>query len=83
MIFTSGFCSFRYLPVPVMVPPVSTALAFSSMKNYMYYANGSSVYRVNLSQTPLKEELQFTLPEENITLLKFNLYQKPENMQRS
>jgi len=57
--------------------------AFSSIKNYMYYASGGNVYRVNLSQTPLKEELQFTLEGEDITLLKFNLYQKPENMQKS
>ncbi len=57
--------------------------AFSSLKNYMYYASGGNVYRVNLSQTPLKEELQFTLEGEDITLLKFNLYQKPENIQKS
>lgn len=57
--------------------------AFSSLKNYMYYASGSNVYRVNLSETPLKEELQFTLEGENITMMKFNLYQNAENAARS
>lgn len=57
--------------------------AFSSLKNYMYYACGSDVYRVDLSQEPLKEELQFSLDGEEITCLKFNLYQKSENMQKS
>ncbi len=60
-----------------------TLYAFSSLKNYMYYANGNSVYRVNLSQTSLKEELQFTLEGENITMLKFNLYQNGENLDKS
>lgn len=57
--------------------------AFSSLKNYMYYSSGSNLYRVNLSQIPLKEELQLSLPGEEITCLKFNLYQKSENLQRS
>lgn len=57
--------------------------AFSSLKNYMYYAVGNSVYRVDLSSDTLKEELQFTLKGERITCLKFNLYQKTENMQKS
>lgn len=57
--------------------------AFSSLKNYMYYAVGSNVYRVDLSRTPLEEELQFTLQGEEITCLKFNLYQRTENMQKS
>lgn len=57
--------------------------AFSSLKNYMYYAVGNNVYRVDLSQTPLKEELQFSLSGEEITCLKFNLYQKAENYQKS
>jgi hypothetical protein len=57
--------------------------AFSSLKNYMYYAVGSKVYRVDLSAQNPKEELQFELPGENITCLKFNLYQKSENMSRS
>lgn len=57
--------------------------AFSSLKNYMYYAVGGKVYRVDLSAQPIKEELQFELPGERITCLKFNLYQKSENMSRS
>lgn len=57
--------------------------AFSSLKNYMYYSTGSSVYRVDLSQKHLEAELQFSLPGETITCMKFNLYQKAENMQKS
>ena len=57
--------------------------AFSSLKNYMYYSVGDKVYRVDLSASPAQSELQFSLPGENITCLKFNLYQKTENMQRS
>jgi hypothetical protein len=49
----------------------------------MYYAVGSKVYRVDLAAQNPKEELQFELPGENITCLKFNLYQKSENMSRS
>ena len=57
--------------------------AFSSLKNYMYYACGSSVYRVNLSASPIKEELQFTLDGEQITMMKFNLYQNADNASKS
>lgn len=57
--------------------------AFSSLKNYMYYAVGSKVYRVDLSADVIEEELQFELPGETITCMKFNLYQKSENMQKS
>ena len=57
--------------------------AFSSLKNYMYYASGSKVYRVDLSKSPAKEELQFVLNGEDITCMKFNLYQNSENMRRS
>lgn len=57
--------------------------AFSSLKNYMYYAVGSDVYRVDLSADILKEELQFTLSGEDVTCLKFNLYQRQENMHLS
>ena len=57
--------------------------AFSSLKNYMYYAVGSKVYKVDLSADVIREELQFELPGESITCLKFNLYQKSENMQKS
>lgn len=57
--------------------------AFSSLKNYMYYASGSKVYRVDLSEQNIKEEVQIELPGERITCLKFNLYQRSENMSRS
>lgn len=57
--------------------------AFSSLKNYMYYAVGGTVCRVDLSASPIRAEVQFTLPGETITCLKFNLYQKAENMQKS
>lgn len=60
-----------------------TLYAFSSLKNYMYYAVGSTVYRVDLSADRIREEEQFTLPGEEITCLKFNLYQNAENAQRS
>ena len=53
----------------------ATCFAFSSLRNYMYYAVGGTVYRVNLSETPLKAERQFTLRGETITMMKFNLYQ--------
>lgn len=57
--------------------------AFSSLKNYMYYAVGGTVYRVDLSETPAKEEIQFILSGETVTCLKFNLYQRTENMAES
>lgn len=57
--------------------------AFSSLKNYLYYAVGSTVYRVDLSSEHLREEVQFTLDGEKITCMKFNLWQKSENLQRS
>ena len=57
--------------------------AFSSLKNYMYYSAGSTVYRVDLSESPLRAEEQFSLPGEDITCMKFNLYQRSENMQKS
>ena len=57
--------------------------AFSSLKNYMYYASGSIVYRVDLSEKPLKAVEQFRLSGETVTCLKFNLYQRSENMQKS
>lgn len=57
--------------------------AFSSLKNYMYYAVGGIVYRVDLSADVLKEEVQLEFPGERITCLKFNLFQKSQNMQRS
>ena len=57
--------------------------AFSSLKNYMYYAVGNTLYRVDLSQQPAQAQVQFVLSGEEITCLKFNLYQKSENMQKS
>lgn len=57
--------------------------AFSSLKSCMYYAVGGTVYRIDLSADPVREERQFTLPGEEITCLKFNLYQKSDNFQRS
>ena len=57
--------------------------AFSSLKNYMYYSSGSKVYRVNLSETPVRVEEQFTLEGEQITTMKFNLYQNTDNLSRS
>ena len=53
----------------------ASCFAFSSLKNFMYYSVGGTVYRVNLSETPLKAQRQFTLRNEKITVLKFNLYQ--------
>lgn len=57
--------------------------AFSSLKSCMYYALDETVYRVDLSQNPVREEPMFTLNGERITCLKFNLYRKNENMQKS
>lgn len=57
--------------------------AFSSLKSYMYYVSGETLYRIDLSKTPLVSEVQQTFPGERITCLKFNLYQKEENMSRS
>lgn len=62
---------------------VTDLFAFSSLRNYMYYAVGGTVYRVNLSERPLKAVAQFTLSGETITCLKFNLYQKAANASRS
>ncbi len=53
----------------------ASLFAFSSLRNYMYYAVGGTVYRVDLSESPLKAEKQFTLRDETITVLKFNFYQ--------
>ena len=57
--------------------------AFSSLKNYMYYAVGDTVYRVDLSSSELREEVQLRLEGETVTCLKFNLCQKDENAVRS
>lgn len=60
-----------------------TLYAFSSLKNYMYYAVGDTVYSVDLSASPLKEKVELVLTGEKITCMKFNLYQKDEYMSRS
>lgn len=57
--------------------------AFSSLKNYMYYSTGDKVYRVDLSESPAKEELQIDLAGEEITCMKFNLYQTTESQKKS
>ena len=53
----------------------ASCFAFSSQKNYMYYAVGGTVYRVNLSEKPLKAERQFSFNGETISMMKFNFYQ--------
>jgi len=60
-----------------------TLYAFSSLKNYMYYACGDTVYRVDLSEESPREEIHLSFPGERITCLKFNLYQKSENYRKS
>ena len=60
-----------------------TLYAFSSLKNYMYYAVDNTVYRVDLSVSPLEAERQFALNGETITCLKFNLYRESANASRS
>ena len=57
--------------------------AFSSLKNYMYYAVGSTVYKVDLSADSPKAEVHLNFLGEEVTCLKFNLYQKAENYQKS
>lgn len=57
--------------------------AFSSLKNYMYYAVGGTVYRVDLSEKPLTATTQFTLVGETVTCLKFNIYRQSANLTRT
>ena len=57
--------------------------AFSSLGNFMYYACGSIVYRVDLSASTLQSEIQFELPGETVTCLKFNLYQNTDNSRKT
>ena len=49
----------------------------------MYYAVDNTVYRVDLSVSPLEAERQFALNGETITCLKFNLYRESTNASRS
>ena len=57
--------------------------AFSSLKNYMYYAVGNTIYSVDLSASPLKEKVELVFDGEEITCMKFNLYKNDEYMSRS
>lgn len=58
--------------------------AFSSLKNFMYYSVGRSVYRVNLDATSPTAELQFELPAgEEITCMKFYLWEQDDPDNRS
>lgn len=62
----------------------ATLFAFSSLKNYMYYAVKGAVYRVDLNVQACTAELQFTLPnEEEITCLKFYACTQADNARRS
>ena len=57
--------------------------AFSSLKNCMYYAVGGTIYKVDLSADKPKAEVHLSFAGETVTCLKFNLYQKTENYQKS
>lgn len=61
----------------------ATQFAFSSLRSMMYYAVGGTVYAVDLSQTPVQTTQQFSLPGEEITCLKFNIYRYSENLNHS
>lgn len=66
------------------ITKVTNLFAFSSLKNCMYYAVGSTLYQVDLSSQPLQATEQFTLPAgEEITRLKFNLFRKNTGDSRS
>ncbi|WP_185957420.1 PKD-like family lipoprotein [Saccharicrinis carchari] len=57
--------------------------AFSSLKNYMYYAVGDKVYRVDLSNSALSSVFQFDTAGEVISSLKFHQYYQASNLTRS
>lgn len=57
--------------------------AFSSLKTYMYYSVGSKVYAVNFAASTPASELQLDLGDEEITLLKFYLFEKEDTDNRS
>lgn len=61
----------------------ASQFAFSSLRSMMYYAVGGSVYAVDLSQTPVQTTQQFSLPDEEIVCMKFNIYSQSENLNRS
>ncbi len=60
----------------------ATLFAFSSLRSMMYYAVGGTVYGVDLSQTPVQTTRQISLPDEEITCMKFNQYRYSENLNR-
>lgn len=55
--------------------------AFSSLKTMFYYSVGSKIYAVNFTDAKPEAVLQLDLGDEEITLLKFNLFvgDDPEN----
>ena len=57
--------------------------AASSLKTLLYYAVGSKVYAVNFASGVTDAKLQFDLGNEEITLLKFNLFQGEDSDNRS
>lgn len=62
----------------------ATHFAFSSLKTYMYYAVGRTVYRVNFANDNPASEVQFVLPDdEEISGMKFYLWQQTDSDNRS
>ena len=59
----------------------ATHFAASSLKTMLYYAVGGKVYAVNFASGTPEARLQIDLGDEEITLLKFNLFQgdDPDN----
>ncbi|MCM1177292.1 MAG: PKD-like family lipoprotein [Clostridium sp.] len=57
--------------------------AFSSLKGYMYYAIGDTVYCADLNAGPIQSTPMIRLAGERITMLKFNLYRQASNSLRS
>lgn len=68
-----------------LCPDIAQAshFAFSSLKTYMYYSVGGKVYAVNFAASTPSSELQFDLGEEEITLLKFYLFEGQDVDNRS
>ena len=56
--------------------------AFSSIRSYMYYSVGNKIYGVSLDESPDDSRVMLELPG-NITMMKFNLYQKNDEQRRS
>lgn len=54
----------------------ATCFAFSSLRNYMYYAVEGTIYRVDLAEKPLTATRQMAFAGETVTRMKFNLYKK-------